>query len=55
MTRVALAPKDVTWVQPGLVCDVKYTEWTRDHLLRQPTFLRMRPDLTPADAVRIDI
>lgn len=34
----------VTWVKPVLVCEVKYTEWTRDKHLRHPIFLRLRED-----------
>jgi len=34
----------VTWVKPELVCEVKYTEWTRDKHLRHPIFLRLRED-----------
>lgn len=33
-----------TWVQPKYVCEVRYTEWTPDGLLRHPAFLRMRDD-----------
>jgi len=31
---------------------VKYNEWTREKILRQPTFLRMRSDLTLDDCRR---
>lgn len=34
----------VSWVKPLLVCEVKYTEWTRDGHLRHPIFLRLRED-----------
>ncbi len=34
----------VTWVKPKLVCEVKYTEWTRDGRLRHPVFLHLRED-----------
>lgn len=34
----------VTWVKPGLVCEVKYTEMTKEGILRHPIFLRMRSD-----------
>ncbi|HEV3234879.1 MAG TPA: hypothetical protein VG329_10060, partial [Candidatus Dormibacteraeota bacterium] len=47
-----LAPKEVAWVKPELVCEVKFNEWTRDKLLRQATFLRLRPDMVPADSIR---
>jgi len=52
LVRKDLAPADVTWVRPELVCDVKYNEWTREKVLRQPTFLRMRSDLTVDDCRR---
>jgi bifunctional non-homologous end joining protein LigD len=32
------------WVEPREVCEVRYLEWTADRLLRQPAWLRMRPD-----------
>lgn len=34
----------VTWVKPILVCEIKFTEWTRDGNLRHPIFLRLRED-----------
>lgn len=34
----------VTWVKPLLVCEIKYTEWTRDGKMRHPIFLRLRND-----------
>lgn len=33
-----------TWVKPQLVCQVKFSEWTKDGLLRQPVFLGLRTD-----------
>src|SRR5439155_17722799 len=37
------------WVEPELVVEVRYKEWTADHLLRQPVFLRFRDDKDPKD------
>ncbi|MFN2465321.1 MAG: non-homologous end-joining DNA ligase [Candidatus Dormibacteria bacterium] len=54
LDRHELSPRGVSWVQPALVCEVKYTEWTRDGVLRQPTFLGMSPDKAVADCVRED-
>ena len=44
--------KATTWVEPLLVCEVEYTEWTEEGLLRQPVFLRFRDDKRPEDCVR---
>ncbi|MGW1161581.1 ATP-dependent DNA ligase [Streptomyces sp. NPDC002519] len=38
------------WVQPRLVGEVRYSTRTRSGLLRQPSWLRMRPDLTPEES-----
>lgn len=34
----------VTWVKPILVCEIKFTEVTRDGKLRHPIFLHLRDD-----------
>ena len=39
----------VTWVEPDLVVEVRTLEVTRDGRLRQPAYLGIRTDLTPAD------
>jgi bifunctional non-homologous end joining protein LigD len=43
--------KGTTWVEPTLVCEVEYTEWTEEGLLRQPVFLRFREDKRPEECV----
>ena len=40
------------WVEPELVCQVKYTEWTRDDRLRQPVFLGLREDKNAREVFR---
>ena len=42
--------KDAVWLEPELVCAVRYTEWTRDGRLRHPSFQGLRED-KPARAV----
>jgi bifunctional non-homologous end joining protein LigD len=37
-------PKNVHPVVPNKVCEVKYLEYTKDHRLRAPVFLRIRDD-----------
>ena len=41
-----------TWVEPKLVCEVRYKEWTDEALLRQPVFIRFRDDKKPEECVR---
>jgi bifunctional non-homologous end joining protein LigD len=38
------------WVAPRLVGEVRYSTRTRAGLLRQPSWLRLRPDLTPEES-----
>jgi bifunctional non-homologous end joining protein LigD len=42
---------DVVWVEPELVCEVEFLEWTHDGHLRAPSFQGLRDD-KPAQAVR---
>jgi bifunctional non-homologous end joining protein LigD len=44
--------KRATWIQPKLVCHVKFTEWTEDGNLRHPVFLGLREDVEPRKVVR---
>jgi bifunctional non-homologous end joining protein LigD len=58
--EVATCPLDVTpktsepatWVTPELVCEVRFTGWTRDNILRHPAYRTLRPDQTVADCTR---
>ena len=38
------ADTPVTWVKPHLVCEVHFTGWTEDGLMRHPVFSRLRED-----------
>ncbi len=52
---LSAAPKTnapVHWVRPRLVAEIKFGEWTRDGILRQPVFLGLRIDKRPEDCVR---
>jgi len=44
--------KRVHWVKPKLVAEVRFGEWTRDGVLRQPAFLGLRVDKRPEECVR---
>ncbi len=41
-----------TWLEPRLVCQVRFAEWTRDYHLRQPAFLGLREDKAAKEVVR---
>jgi bifunctional non-homologous end joining protein LigD len=41
-----------TWVEPKLVGEVRFTEWTSDGSLRHPAFTGMRDDIPPRDVHR---
>jgi bifunctional non-homologous end joining protein LigD len=44
------APRDVTWVRPELVAEIKYLEFTPDRLLRAPVFVALRNDKDPKES-----
>jgi bifunctional non-homologous end joining protein LigD len=40
------------WVEPRLVAEVRFLEWTDDAQLRQPVFVRFRTDKQPSECVK---
>jgi bifunctional non-homologous end joining protein LigD len=40
------------WVEPKLVCEVRFTEWTQDGGIRHPAFLGLREDKRPEECRR---
>ena len=44
--------KGVTFVEPLLVGEVRYSEWTPDERLRQSSWRGLRPDKKPSEVVR---
>ena len=44
--------RGTTWVEPRLVAQIGFSEWTRDGRLRHPRFLGLREDKDPRDVVR---
>jgi bifunctional non-homologous end joining protein LigD len=43
--------KRCTWLEPKLVCQIRFTEWTSDGGLRHPVFLGLRDDKTAREVV----
>jgi bifunctional non-homologous end joining protein LigD len=48
----SIRERGVTWVQPRLVAEVGFTEWTRHGRLRHPRFLGLRFDKSPREVVK---
>jgi bifunctional non-homologous end joining protein LigD len=49
--KVSRGLKGITWVEPKLVVEVAFTEWTDDGRLRHPSFIGLRED-KPAREVK---
>jgi bifunctional non-homologous end joining protein LigD len=43
---------DVIWVEPELVCEVEFAEWTHDGRLRAPAYLGLREDKSAREVRR---
>ena len=39
-----------TWIEPQLICEVQYASMTKNGTLREPVFVRLRPDLSSGDS-----
>ena len=48
----AIKEREVTWVEPELVAQVGFTEWTGAGRLRHPRFLGLRDDKAATEVVR---
>jgi len=48
----SIKERNVTWVEPKLVAEVGFTEWTRDGRLRHPRFQGLRDDKAATEVVR---
>ena len=49
--KVPYMNRETTWLNPVLVTEVKFTDWTKDGILRAPVFLRLREDKKPEECV----
>lgn len=41
----------IHWVEPRLVCEVEFSEWTREGILRHPSYRGLRPDKSPEECI----
>jgi bifunctional non-homologous end joining protein LigD len=51
-TADEIKERGVTWVEPELVAEIGFSEWTRDGRLRHPRFLGLRDDKAAKEVVR---
>ena len=45
-------PKGSVFLRPELVCEIKFSQFTKDGILRAPVYLGLRTDVPPAKCVR---
>jgi bifunctional non-homologous end joining protein LigD len=48
-------PREAVWVEPELVCEVEFAEWTRDGMLRAPSYKGLRDDKPAGIVVREEL
>ncbi len=51
-TRGIKHPAETHWVRPELVAEVEFAGWTRDGIMRHPSFMGLREDKRPDEVVR---
>ena len=51
-TRGLIRQVGTHWVDPKLIAQVGFTEWTRDGKLRHPRYTGLRTDKNPEQVVR---
>lgn len=44
-----------TWVKPRVVVEVKFSEWTKEGIMRQPIYLALRPDKKATEVIKEQI
>lgn len=48
-TKLPLRGRTPQWMEPRLVCEVSFNDWTKNGLLRNPVYKGMRMDIIPVE------
>ncbi|WP_281170737.1 DNA ligase D [Aequorivita capsosiphonis] len=49
--KINLKGRTQTWLKPKLVCEVKFSEWTKNGVMRHPVFKSLREDKNPEEVI----
>jgi bifunctional non-homologous end joining protein LigD len=49
---MGVSEREVTWLEPRIVCQIRFNEWTEGGRLRQPVYLGLRRDKKAKEVVR---
>ena len=52
LKEIPKIPEAISWVEPKIVCTVKYLAWTKDGRLRAPVFVGIRDDREAGEITR---
>lgn len=52
--KIALKGRTPHWMKPELICEVKFSEWTKSGMMRHPVFKGLRDDKTEEEIVKQD-
>lgn len=50
--KIPKSNKPVTWLKPKMICEVKFSNWTSDNLMRHPVFEGLRDDKNAEEIFR---
>lgn len=50
--KVPKSNAPVTWLKPKFVCEIKFSNWTGEGILRHPVYMGIKEDKSPEEVVR---
>ena len=52
IVKQVIKEKNIHWVEPKIVCEIGFSEWTQNNKLRHPRFLGLRYDKESGDVIK---